>query len=186
MSFSHMNRVADAAYATLAIVSPDGRQGMIEHTRDLAAAKVPYIFDPGQGPAALRRAGAAVHDGGARALAVNDYEARIVEQKTGRKVEDLSRDLVVFVTRAAAGSSVYVTVNGSTSRAFPRVGGRSDRCGDAYRAGLLYGMARGWAGASARSSPRDGVDQDRAPRGQNHRPARDDRRRFQAAFGETL
>jgi len=86
MAYAHLNRVADVPEAKLGIVSPDGRQGMIEHTRDFAAARIPYIFDPGQGLTLFSGDELLGMMEGARALAVNDYESRIVVQKTGRTV----------------------------------------------------------------------------------------------------
>src|SRR5579862_4785496 len=91
MTYAHLNRIADAPGTRLAIVSPDGRQGMVEHARDLASAKVRYIFDPGQGLPMFEGPDLLAMMDGAAALAVNDYEARVVEQKTGRKVEQLAQ-----------------------------------------------------------------------------------------------
>ncbi len=189
MSFSHLNRIADAAYAKLGIVSPDGRQGMIEHARDLTTEKVPYVFDPGQGLPLFDGPELLSMMAGARALAVNDYEARIVEQKTGRTVEELSRGLAVFVTRAAEGSSVYmdgqrIDVPSVPAEAVVDPTG----CGDAYRAGLLYGMARDWPWAkSARLASVMGSIKIAHRGGQNHRPERAEiAAHFQTTFGETL
>jgi adenosine kinase len=189
MSFSHLNRVADAAYAKLAIVSPDGRQGMIEHTRDLTAEKIPYIFDPGQGLPLFEGPELLEMMAGAVAIAVNDYEARVVEQKTGRKVDDLSRDLAVFVTRAAEGSSVYtngqrIDVPSVPEEALVDPTG----CGDAYRAGLLYGMTRGWSWTRcAQLATVMGAIKIAHRGGQNHTPSREKiAGLFQAEFGETL
>ncbi len=93
MTYAHLNRIADAPGARLAIVSPDGRQGMVEHARDLASAKVRYIFDPGQGLPMFEGPDLLAMMDGAAALAVNDYEARVVEQKTGRMVEQLAQTM---------------------------------------------------------------------------------------------
>jgi adenosine kinase len=189
MSFSHLNRIADAAYATLAIVSPDGRQGMIDHTRDLAAEKIPYVFDPGQGLPMFDGPELLAMMAGARALAVNDYEARVIEQKTGRKVEELGRDLAVFVTRAAEGSTVYadgqrIDVPSVPEEALVDPTG----CGDAYRAGLLYGMERGWPWRKcAQLGTVMGSIKIAHRGGQNHRPSREKiAKLFQDSFGEAL
>jgi adenosine kinase len=189
MSFSHLNRIADAAYATLGIVSPDGRQGMIDHTRDLAAEKIPYVFDPGQGLPMFDGPELLAMMAGARAIAVNDYEAHIVEQKTGLKVDELARDLAVVVTRAAEGSSVYadgqrIDVPSVPAEAVVDPTG----CGDAYRAGLLYGMERGWPWRKcAQLASVMGSIKIAHRGGQNHRPSRAAiAEKFQAAFGEAL
>jgi adenosine kinase len=146
MSFAHLNRVADAHDVRVAIVSPDGRQGMVEHARDLAAAKIPYIFDPGQGLPMFEGPDLLAMMGGAEALAVNDYEAGVVEQKCGMAIAELGRHVpAVVVTRGAEGSTIHA---GGERHEIPAVAAEAlvdpTGCGDAYRAGLLYGRARGW------------------------------------------
>jgi adenosine kinase len=146
MSFSHMNRISDVAGATFGIVSPDGRQGMIEHARDFAAARIPYIFDPGQGLPMFDGEEVLELIGGASVLAVNDYEGRIIEQKTGRSLDRVAeRVTCLVVTRGAEGSTVWCSGKRTDVAAVPaeRVTDPTG-CGDAYRAGLLYGMARSW------------------------------------------
>lgn len=190
MSESHRNRIADANGVKLAIVSPDGRQGMVEHTRDLAAAGIPFVFDPGQGLPMFSGPDLLEMMKGARALAVNDYEAGIVEEKTGKKPEELARALgAVIVTRGAEGSVIYT--DGREIR-IPSV--KADAlvdptgCGDAYRAGLLYGMARQWTWEKCgRLAGLMGSIKIAHRGGQNHRPDRAEiARRFRDAFGEAL
>jgi adenosine kinase len=190
MSFSHLNRIADAADASLAIVSPDGRQGMIDHAKDLAKARIPYVFDPGQGLPMF--SGPELLDllAGARALTVNDYEARVVEQKTGKTLADLTRMVdAVVVTKGPEGSSVHGRA-GTIDVPAVKAQGLVDPtgCGDAYRAGLLYGMARSWSWMkSARLASVMGALKIAHRGGQNHRPARDAiAASFRDAFGETL
>jgi adenosine kinase len=163
---------------------------MIEHSRDLAAAQIPFIFDPGQGLPMFSGAELLELVAGARALTVNDYEARIVEDKTGRKVEDIARSIgAVIVTRGAEGSTIH---SGGRSIDVPAVAPEAlvdpTGCGDAYRAGLLYGMAREWSWErSARLASVMGSIKIARRGGQNHSPARDEiARRFSEAFGETL
>ena len=190
MGESHRNRVADANGVKVGIVSPDGRQGMVEHARDFGAAGIPYVLDPGQGlpmfsgPEILQM----MH--GARALAVNDYEASVVEDKTGQSPAEIARAVgAVFVTRGGEGSTVYA--DGKEIRV-PALAPESivdpTGCGDAYRAGLLYGMARGWNWEKcARLAALMGSIKIAHRGGQNHRPARAEiARRFRDAFGETL
>jgi adenosine kinase len=190
MSFSHLNRVADCAGARVGIVSPDGRQGMIEHARDLGRAGIPYIFDPGQGLPMFSGAELLQLMAGASALTVNDYEARVVEQKTGKSVADLAGMVdAVVVTRGADGSTVH-TAGGETAIAAVKPEAVIDPtgCGDAYRSGLLYGMARGWDWArSARLATVMGSIKIAHRGGQNHRPARAAiGARLREAFGDTL
>ncbi|HXF79576.1 MAG TPA: carbohydrate kinase family protein [Usitatibacter sp.] len=146
MSFAHLNKVADAKGVRVAIVSPDGRQGMVEHARDLAAAKTPYIFDPGQGLPMFEGADLLAMMAGAEALAVNDYEAAVVEQKCAMGMDELAKRVpAIVVTRGAEGSTIHA---GGERHEIPAVAPDAlvdpTGCGDAYRAGLLYGRARGW------------------------------------------
>ena len=190
MSFSHLNKIADAPSARLGIVSPDGRQGMIDHAAGFAAAGIPYVFDPGQGLPMF--SGPELLDliRPAACLTVNDYEARIVEDKTGRKVEDLARSMgAVIVTRGAEGSTIH---SGGRSIDVPAVPPEAvvdpTGCGDAYRAGLLYGMARDWSWEkSARLASVMGSIKIARRGGQNHSPTRDEiARKLADAFGEEL
>ena len=190
MSSSHLNRVADANGAKLGIVSPDGRQGMIEHARDFAAARIPFIFDPGQGLPMFSGPELLELIAGARALAVNDYEARIVEQKTGKTMAQIAGSIAaVIVTRGGEGCTIFT---GGKEFAVQPVKPAAlvdpTGCGDAFRAGLLYGMARTWSWEkSARLGAVLGSIKIAHRGGQNHRPARGViARRFHETFAETL
>ena len=190
MECSHHNRVSAIQDVQWAIVSPDGRQGMVEHARDLAAAKIPFIFDPGQ--ALPRFSGEELLElmRGARALALNDYEARIIEQKTGRDIDALARQLdAVVVTRGAEGSSVYTRGERIDIAAYPatRVVDPTG-CGDAFRAGLLYGLVRGWTWRKcAQLGSVLGSIKIGHRGGQNHRPLRDEiAEAMRAAYSETF
>ncbi|MGZ5078059.1 MAG: carbohydrate kinase family protein [Usitatibacter sp.] len=190
MSSSHLNRIADAAGARLGIVAPDGRQGMMEHARDFAAAGIPYVFDPGQwlpmfsGPELLDLLAKA------RALTVNDYEARIVEQKTGMKIEEIACTVgAVVVTRGGEGSTVFTRdARVDVASVKPRALVDPTGCGDAFRGGLLYGMARDWSWEkSARLGSVMGAIKIAHRGGQNHRVSRDEiAARFSETFGEQL
>jgi adenosine kinase len=190
MSSSHLNRIADAAGATLGIVSPDGRQGMIDHARDFASAGIPYVFDPGQGLPMFSGPELLELFAAARALTVNDYEARVVEQTTGRSMAAIAASgVAVVVTRGADGSTLFVQ-DGETQVKAVKPDALVDPtgCGDAFRAGLLYGMARGWNWEkSARLGSVMGSFKIAHRGGQNHRPARDEiAARFRDAYGEQL
>jgi adenosine kinase len=127
---------------------------------------------------------------GARALAVNDYEASVVEEKTGRTPAELARAVgAVIVTRGGEGSTVYADGGQIVIPALkPEAIVDPTGCGDAYRAGLLYGMARGWKWEKCgRLAALMGSIKIAHRGGQNHRPAREEiARRFRDAFGETL
>jgi adenosine kinase len=190
MSFAHLNRVAQAPEAKLGIVSPDGRQGMIEHCCDFATQGIPYVFDPGQGLPMFSGDDLKQLLKGAAALTVNDYEARVVEQRTGQSVERIADEIgAVIVTRGAEGSSIYTREGRVDVHAVPpeRVEDPTG-CGDAFRGGLLYGMARRWEWRrSARLASVMGSLKIAHRGGQNHRPQTSRiAGLLREAFGETL
>jgi len=190
MSFAHLNRVADAGSVRVAIVSPDGRQGMVEHARDLAAAGIPFILDPGQGLPMFEGADLLEMMRGACALAVNDYEAGVVEQKCGMDIGEIARRVpAVVVTRGAEGSTIHADGRKHDIAAVPPEALVDPTgCGDAYRAGLLYGRSRGWDWqrcgelASVMGAIKIGHRG-----GQNHRPSREHiATRLHESFGQAL
>ena len=143
MSFSHNNHVADARDVGLGIVAPDGREGMIQHAREFAEAGVPFIFDPGQGLPMFNGDELLEFIKLADYVATNDYEAKLLQERTGKSVKELSRQVKAFVlTLGANGSVIYR--NGKEIE-IPPVAPAAivdpTGCGDAYRAGLLYGLA---------------------------------------------
>jgi adenosine kinase len=188
MGSSHLNRIADAGGIRLGIVSPDGREGMVEHARGFADARIPFILDPGQGLPMFSGEDLLGMLRGAKALTVNDYEARMVEQKTGRSLSEIAAMVeAVVVTRGGEGSTV---LSGGQQIEVPAVKpeGLVDPtgCGDAYRAGLLHGLARGWEwGKCARLASVMGSIKIAHRGGQNHRPTRAEvEAKYRAAFGE--
>jgi adenosine kinase len=188
MSLSHLNRIAEASGIRLGIVSPDGRQGMIEHARDFAQAGIPYVLDPGQGLPMFSGEDLLGMLEGARCLTVNDYEARMVEQKTGKPVQELARRVgAVVVTRGADGADILM--DGQQIHV-PAVKPDSlvdpTGCGDAFRAGLLFGMAREWDWLRCgRLASLMGSIKIAHRGGQNHGGTREEiERRFSATFGE--
>ncbi len=146
MQFAHRNKVsAVAADIGVGIVAPDGRQAMIEHADQFAAANIPFIFDPGQGLPMFGADELKTFLGQASWVAVNDYEWGMLQQKTGLTAgEVMERVEALIVTRAAEGSVIYA--KGSTytiPAARPRAVVDPTGCGDAYRAGLIHGLLRG-------------------------------------------
>ena len=149
MNEAHRNKVPPNAGLTLGIVSPDGRQGMLDHAEQLHAAGIPFVFDPGQG--------LPMFDGNdlrhfvelATWVAVNDYEAKLLIDRTGWSEQQLATQVqALIVTRGALGSTILA---GQERIGIPTVQPRAildpTGCGDAYRAGLLHGISRGlpWA-----------------------------------------
>lgn len=146
MSFSHLNKVEQASGVSLGIVAPDGREGMLQHARDFAAAGIPFIFDPGQGLPMFTGDELLDFLGLADYACFNDYEAKLACERTGRSLEQLA-ELVqaLIVTKGGQGSDIYC---GGQRLEIPCVQAEAvvdpTGCGDAYRAGLLYGIIAGW------------------------------------------
>jgi adenosine kinase len=146
MQFAHLNTVADAGPAmALGIVAPDGRQAMIEHAAQFAAANIPFIFDPGQGMPMFGAEELKTFIRQARWIAVNDYEWGLLQQKTGLEVSDVTAQVeALVVTRGAEGSIIYAQ---GRTLAIPCVNPKAvvdpTGCGDAYRAGLIHGLLNG-------------------------------------------
>jgi adenosine kinase len=145
MQHSHANRVGDAHDVVVGIVAPDGRDGMMEHAAQFAAANIPFIFDPGQGLPMFGAAELQRFVSQARWVTVNEYEWQLVQQKTGWHVAALlERVEALIVTQGAAGSIIH-TRNGELAIPAAAVKEVIDPtgCGDAYRAGLLHGLLHG-------------------------------------------
>ncbi|MFA7279980.1 MAG: carbohydrate kinase family protein [Sterolibacterium sp.] len=190
MNFSHLNHVADARDVSLGIVSPDGRDGMLQHAREFHAAGIPFVFDPGQGMP--------MFDGEelldlmqlATYCTVNDYEAKLLCERTGKTVEELAHQVrALIVTLGGSGSEIY-TEEGRVTIPCVKAGNLVDPtgCGDAYRAGLLYGIEQGWAWEkTGRLASLMGAIKIGHRGGQNHKPKRDEiAARYLESFGETL
>jgi len=145
MNEAHRNRIERADGVELGIVSPDGRQAMLDHARQFADVGVPFVFDPGQGLPMFNGAELEEFLRLASYVTVNDYESQLLQERTGRDLEELAdRVEALIVTRGAKGSEIiasgkhYSIPTAPVDKAADPTG-----CGDAYRAGLLYGIARG-------------------------------------------
>ena len=145
MQQSHANKVSDAKNVGIGIVAPDGRDGMIQHAEQFAAAKIPFIFDPGQGLPMFGGEDLERFIDQATWVAVNDYEWELVQQKTGWTAKDVTQRVkALIVTRGAQGSVIY-TPEGEVQIPCAKAKAVVDPtgCGDAYRAGLLHGLLHG-------------------------------------------
>lgn len=108
MQQSHLNRVSDARNIAIGIVAPDGRDGMIEHAAQFAAAGIPFIFDPGQGLPMFGGDDLRAFIQQASWVAVNEYEWQMVQEKTKLSAADIAGQVeALIVTRGAEGSVVY-------------------------------------------------------------------------------
>jgi adenosine kinase len=187
MNQAHANRVDEAVGVTIGMVSPDGRQGMIEHAEQFAAAGIPFVFDPGQGMPLFDGADLDRFAAQADWLAFNDYEARLMAERTGKGPEALARQVRgVIVTRGAEGSFVFTRERVYEIPAAPVREVRDPTgCGDAYRAGLLYGLMNGldWD-VTGRIASIMGAIKIEHEGTQNHRVSRGEiEARFREAFG---
>jgi len=187
MNSSHENHVTRALGAGLAIVAPDGKDGMLQHARECAAAGVPFVFDPGQGLPMFSTAELDEFIRLADYVAVNDYEGKMLEDKTGRKLEVLARDVKALVCTLGAKGSLILA--GGERHEIPSVAAAAvvdpTGCGDAYRAGLLYGIAHRWDWPSiGRLGSLLGALKIASRGAQNHGFTRAEvENRFRAAFG---
>ncbi|HTH43999.1 MAG TPA: carbohydrate kinase family protein [Oxalicibacterium sp.] len=187
MSFAHQNRVADAGKVSLAIVAPDGRDGMLQHAQQCAEAGIPFIFDPGQGLPMFSGEELKHFIELATYVAVNDYEAELLVERTGMPLTAIAeRVSALVVTRGELGAEIFA---GSEHLAIPCV--KVERvadptgCGDAFRAGMLYGLTNGmdWA-TTGRLSSLMGAIKIAQQGPQNHVLSRAEiDERFQQAFG---
>jgi adenosine kinase len=190
MTQSHQNKVTDARDVTLGIISPDGRDGMLQHAREFHAAKIPFIFDPGQGLPMFDGEELMAFLKLADYCTVNDYEAKLLTERTGRTLEQLANEVeALIVTLAGSGSHIYakgcrIEIPVAPAEAVIDPTG----CGDAYRAGLLFGIGKGWDWEkTGRLASLMGSIKIAHRGGQNHKLTRDDiAGHYQAAFGDTL
>jgi adenosine kinase len=142
MSFAHENRVGQATEVAMGIVSPDGRDGMIEHAQQFKAAGIPFIFDPGQGLPMFSGDELLHFIDQATWVTLNDYEGELLCSRTGLTPSQIaSRVEALIITKGGEGSQIY---SGGEVITLPAVAVRSvvdpTGCGDAYRAGLIYGL----------------------------------------------
>ncbi len=175
MMESHQNSVKNAKEVSLAIIAPDGRDGMFLHAKECFEAGIPFLFDPGQGLPMFNGEELLHFIEMATYLAVNDYEAQVLQDKTGLTLEQLASKVKAFiVTLGAHGSHIYAD---GQRYEVPCVKAEQivdpTGCGDAYRAGLLYGIAHGWDWpVCGRLGSTMGAIKIASRGGQNHKPTR--------------
>jgi adenosine kinase len=189
MNFSHQNDVRQVPDVKLGIVSPDGRDGMLRHVRGFHAAGVPCVFDPGQGMPLFSGAELleCVHK--SSYLILNDYEAELLQSRTGENLATLARHVeALIVTRGAEGSEIHAAGRQiDIPAARPAAVLDPTGCGDAYRSGILYGITHGldWETCGRLGSVMGAIKIEHRG-GQNHTPARDEiAERFVAEFGRS-
>lgn len=145
MNFAHTQSVPTDTGITLGLISPDGREGMLQHAEEFAAAGIPFIFDPGQGLPMFNGEELRAFIDRAAYVTVNDYEAELLTERTGWDEDTIaSRVKALIVTRGGEGSFIYT---GGKRIEIPCAKARQLKdptgCGDAYRAGLIHGLLKG-------------------------------------------
>ena len=152
MNEAHRQPVPANPDIRFAIVSPDGRQAMLDHSSQLGSAGIRHVFDPGQGLPLFNREELMDMTRRADWLTVNSYEWELFKKKTGLRQDDVMEQLGagLIITHGAEGSEIF---SRSGHETIPAVAPEAVRdptgCGDAYRAGLLFGLERDWSVADA-------------------------------------
>ena len=190
MMQAHMQKVPTDGGVTLGLISPDGRDGMLQHAAQFAAAKIPFIFDPGQGLPMFNGEELLNFVDQATWVTVNEYEGQLLSERTGLSHEQLAQRVeALIVTHGAQGSVIHT--QGSTltiPTAKPEAVSDPTGCGDAYRAGLIYGLMNklGWE-VTGRIASLIGAIKIESHGPQNHRFTREEfATRYKQSFGQTL
>jgi adenosine kinase len=145
MSFSHYNQVPANRGIKVGIVAPDGKDGMIQHAQQFAAQGIPFIFDPGQGMPMFNGEELLQFVNQASWITLNDYEAQLMQERTGLTPEQLAAKVkALIITKGSNGSLIYTEGRQLViPPAQPEAVVDPTGCGDAYRAGLLFGLQEG-------------------------------------------
>jgi len=170
----------------LAIIAPDGRDGMLEHARDCAELNIPFIFDPGQGLPMFNGAELSHFIELATYVAVNDYEAELLTERTGLSLQQIADHVsALVVTRGEQGAEIYTSEGRIDIPVVAADVVDPTGCGDAFRAGMLFGLTRDmdWT-TIGRLSSLMGAIKIASQGGQNHAPTLDEiEDRFFKAYG---
>lgn len=146
MMQAHANRIERDPAVKIGIISPDGRDAMLQHAAQFVAADIPFVFDPGQGLPMFNGEELAHFVEQATWVTVNDYEGKMLCDRTGLGLDALSRKVKgLVVTLGADGCNVWI---GGAKTHVPAVAPTEvvdpTGCGDAWRGALLFGLERGW------------------------------------------
>jgi adenosine kinase len=145
MDAAHVNRIGADIGARVGIVSPDGRQGMLDHAAQFAEAGIPFIFDPGQGLPLFGGEELKWFIKRATWVCANDYESELMRERTGLSPHEIAEQVEAYiVTLGGEGSHIYTSNERiDIPAAVARDVADPTGCGDAYRGGLLYGLLNG-------------------------------------------
>ena len=171
---SHQNTLSSITEkVSLAIIAPDGKDGMIQHANQCFASKIPFIFDPGQGLPMFNKDELIKFISQAEYIALNSYEAKLLQDKTNLKINDIACQVeALIITKGVKGSEIYT---GKDCIQIPAV--KVDNavdptgCGDAYRAGITFGIVNNfnWE-KSGKLASIMGAIKIQSQGGQNHTP----------------
>lgn len=187
MAHSHLNRVADTEGMKIGIVAPDGKEAMLQHSRDFPDQGIPHIFDPGQAMSQFNGEELRQFIRNADWIVMNDYEYQLLRERAGMDGQEIAQHVKAFmVTLGGEGSVLYE--NGEEHR-IDSTGAVAIKdptgCGDAYRAGLIHGILGGMdlLTACRIGSVMGGIKiEHEGP--QNHRPSMQEiGDRFEATYG---
>ena len=143
MTQSHQNSISLITESiSLAIISPDGKDGMIQHANECVEKNIPFLFDPGQGLPMFNKEELMIFIDQAHYIALNDYELQLVLDKTNLTLSKLASFVdALMVTKGSQGSSIYSKGKEIIIDSVPiKIPVDPTGCGDAYRAGLIYGI----------------------------------------------
>jgi adenosine kinase len=146
MQQAHLTKIAAREDIRVGIIAPDGREAMLQHAEQFAAAGIPFVFDPGQGLPMFDGEALKHFIDLASWVVVNDYEGKMLSQRTGWSLAEISKRVRgLVVTLAAEGCEVWTDgerehVPGVTPTAVVEPTG----CGDAWRGALLFGLEKEW------------------------------------------
>ncbi len=147
MNQAHLNEIDASHNIKVAIIAPDGKEAMINHAQQLFDLKIPFVFDPGQGLPMFNAEELKRFIEQATWVTVNDYEAKMLEERVGQSVAEMSKSLKgLMVTLGAQGCQIWE--NGQSTHVAPVQAKQvldPTGCGDAWRGALLFGLEQNWS-----------------------------------------
>ena len=190
MSFAHENPIPEDRSIRLGLISPDGKEGMIQHAKEFVEKGIPFIFDPGQGmpmfdgPELLSLVEQATW------VTLNDYEAQLMQDRTGMKAEEIAAKVkALIITKGSQGSHIYTEGRIIEIPPAKPVATRDPTgCGDAYRAGLVHGILEEYdLETTGRIASLMGAIKVESPGTQNHGfTLQEFKDRYRESFGSSL